>query len=282
MEYLEFERHLSQNTRVSYARDLRDFARFCAKHPGPARSQILAYLDGLKRAGLSSATRARRLSALKTFYGYLEREELIDHNPTLNLDTPKAERRLPGVLSFEDVIRLIETPDVTTPMGVRDRAMLEVIYATGLRVSELCHLTINDWWADPPRVRCVGKGSKERYVPMGRLALEWLTRYLDVVRPTLSSRKSADFLFVSRRGTPLTRQGFWKILKKYGAQAGIDQVLTPHTMRHSFATHLLENGADLRAVQEMLGHQDISTTQIYTHVSRARLRPVYDQAHPRA
>lgn len=259
-----------------------DFSRFCAKHPGPARTQILGYLDALKKGGLSSATRARRLSALKTFYGYLEREEMIDTNPTVNLDSPKAERRLPGVLSPEDVVRLIETPDVTTWTGIRDRAMLEMIYATGLRVSELCHLTINDWWAEPPRVRCIGKGGKERYVPMGRTALEWLTRYLDSVRPRLQSRKSGDVLFVNRRGAPLTRQGFWKILKKYGVQAHIDQVLTPHTMRHSFATHLLENGADLRAVQEMLGHQDISTTQIYTHVSRARLRPVYDQAHPRA
>lgn len=281
--YLEYERHLSVNTRASYGRDLADFARYCKAHSGVSpRSQVLGYLDAIKRAGLSPATRARRLSALKTFYAFLEREELIDVNPTLNLDSPKAERRLPGVLSLDEVVHLIETPDTTTPVGIRDRAMLELIYATGLRVSELCNLTINDWWNDPPRVRCLGKGSKERYVPMGRMALQWLSRYLDAVRPALVSKKSGEYLFLNRRGAPLTRQAFWKVLKKYGLQAGIDKPLTPHTMRHSFATHLLENGADLRAVQEMLGHQDISTTQIYTHVSRARLRPVYDKAHPRA
>lgn len=280
--YLEFERHLSHNTLVSYGRDLSDYARYCREHPGEPRTQLLAYLEALKRQGRSAATRARRLSAIKTFYAFLEREEIILDNPTRNLDAPKADRRLPGVLSLEEVVRLIETPDVNTPMGVRDRAMLELIYATGLRVSELCHLTINDWWSDPPRVRCIGKGSKERYIPMGRMALEWLSLYLNTVRPLLVSGRSGEFLFVNRRGTPLSRQGFWKILKKYGSQAGIDKVLTPHTLRHSFATHLLENGADLRAVQEMLGHQDISTTQIYTHVSRARLKPVYDKAHPRA
>lgn len=267
---------------MSYGRDLADFAQFSKTHPGLAHEQIVFYLDWLKQSGLSSATRARRLSTLKTFYGYLEREELMTVNPTVNLEAPRPERRLPEVLSVEEVVRLIETPDVNSAIGLRDRAMLEVIYATGLRVSEMCHLTINDWWSEPPRVRCLGKGSKERYVPMGKWALEWLSRYLEQVRPRLLSNKSGDWLFINRRGGPLTRQGFWKILKNYGFQAGIDKVLTPHTIRHSFATHLLENGADLRAVQEMLGHQDISTTQIYTHVSRARLRPVYDKAHPRA
>lgn len=280
--YLEYERHLSKNTLLSYGRDLADFQGYCRTHPGPAREQLLGYLEWLKTSGRSSSTRARRLSALKTFFGYLEREELVVENPTQHLDTPRTDRHLPGVLSLEEVVRLIETPDVSTAIGIRDRAMLEVIYAAGLRVSELCQLTINDWWSEPPRVRCMGKGSKERYVPIGRLALEWLTVYLERVRPQIASKKSGEILFLNRRGMPLTRQGFWKILKQYGVKAGIDKSLTPHTMRHSFATHLLENGADLRAVQEMLGHQDISTTQIYTHVSRARLRPVYDRAHPRA
>lgn len=280
--YLEYERHLSKNTLLSYGRDLADFHAYCRAHPGPDRDQVLGYLEWLKASGRSSATRARRLSALKTFFGYLEREEIVLDNPTLHLDTPRHDRHLPGVLSLDEVVRLIEAPDVSTPTGIRDRAMLEVIYAAGLRVSELCQLTINDWWSEPARVRCVGKGSKERYVPIGRLALEWLTVYLERVRPQLVSKESGEIVFLNRRGTPLTRQGFWKILKQYGLRAGIDKALTPHTMRHSFATHLLENGADLRAVQEMLGHQDISTTQIYTHVSRARLRPVYDRAHPRA
>lgn len=283
LEFLEYERRLSENTRLAYGRDLADFSHYRAKHPGESlREQILSYLDSLKGAGLSSATRARRLSALKTFYGFLEQEERMDVNPTLNLDSPSPHRHLPQVLTLDEVVRLIEAPDVTRPLGIRDRAMMEVIYATGLRVSELCHLTINDWWHDPPRVRCLGKGSKERYVPMGHLALEWLVRYLEHVRPALACVRSEDYLFLNRRGASLSRQGFWKILKQYGVQAGIDKTLTPHTIRHSFATHLLENGADLRAVQEMLGHQDISTTQIYTHVSRGRLRPVYDSAHPRA
>lgn len=281
--YLEFERRLSKNTLISYGRDLKDYREFAESHPeGDTRDRIVQYLDQLKSRGLSSATRARRLSALKTYYSYLERESLIESNPTATLDTPRPERRLPGVLNLEQVIHLIETPDINTPIGIRDRTMLEVMYATGLRVSELCHLTVNDWWSRPPRVRSIGKGSKERYVPMGRMALEWVERYVESTRPLLINRASGDFLFVSRRGTPLTRQGFWKILKKYGRMAGLGGDLSPHTIRHSFATHLLENGADLRAVQELLGHQDISTTQIYTHVSRARLRPVYDNAHPRA
>lgn len=281
--YLEYERRLAANTRLSYARDLADYQRFCRDHAElPPRQAVTAYLDALRRAGRSSATRARRLSALKTFYGFLEREEWIAENPTQNLDSPKAARRLPGVLTPEEVGQLIEMPDVATPVGVRDRAMLELVYASGLRVSELCHLTVNDWWADPPRVRCLGKGSKERYVPMGRMALSWIRHYAEDIRPLWVSRQSGEYLFLNRRGGPISRQTFWKAIKQYGRAAGIDKDLTPHTMRHSFATHLIENGADLRAVQEMLGHQDISTTQIYTHVSRARLRPVYDKAHPRA
>lgn len=273
---------MAENTRVSYARDLRDYARYCARNPASDDHQVLGYLQQLKQAGIAATTRARRLSALRTFYGYLERENRIARNPTVNIDSPKTERKLPSVLNVDEVSRLLDAPDTQTVLGVRDRAMLELIYAAGLRVSELCHLTINDWWPDPPRIRCVGKGSKERYVPMGRFALQWLTHYVDDVRPVLISSKSSDYLFLNHRGAPLTRQGFWKVIRNYGVKAGIDKPLTPHTMRHSFATHLLENGADLRAVQEMLGHQDISTTQIYTHVSRARFRPVYDKAHPRA
>lgn len=281
--YLQYERRLSENTLSAYRRDLEDFARFTKSHPSDRNREVLvAYLESLKRAGRSSATRARRLSALKSFYAYLEREEILTDNPTEYLETPKGDRRLPSVLSPDEVVRLIESPNVGTLLGIRDRAMLELMYAAGLRVSELCRLSINDWWDDPPRVRCLGKGSKERYVPLGRLAITWLHRYLDEARPQLETKRSGDVLFLNQRGNPLSRQGFWKLIKDYGQAAGIRTHLTPHTLRHSFATHLLENGADLRAVQEMLGHQDISTTQIYTHVSRARLRPVYDRAHPRA
>ncbi|WP_243239795.1 site-specific tyrosine recombinase XerD [Sulfobacillus harzensis] len=281
--FLQYERRLSANTLSAYRQDLQDYARFAATQAGaPTREVVVGYLDHLRKQGRSSATRARRLSALKSFYAFLEREEILPENPTDYLDAPKGERRLPSVLSLEQVVRLIEAPDVSTPLGIRDRAMLELMYAAGLRVSELCRLTVNDWWGDPPRVRCLGKGSKERYVPIGSMALQWLQRYLNEVRPHIAGNNSNAVLFLNRRGSPLSRQAFWKLIKDYGQRAGITSHLTPHTIRHSFATHLIENGADLRAVQEMLGHQDISTTQIYTHVSRSRLRPVYDQAHPRA
>ncbi|MDA8193283.1 MAG: site-specific tyrosine recombinase XerD [Thermaerobacter sp.] len=283
--HLKYERRLAQNTLASYGRDLGDYLRFSqsvGQRLATDRGHIVRYLDSLRRSGRSAATVARRMAALKTFYQFLQREEYVADNPTEHLTTPKLERRLPGVMTEEEVSRLLAAPNVATPIGIRDRAMLEVLYATGIRVSELCTLGINDWWIDPPRLRCVGKGSKERYVPMGRWAVLWLCRYRDEARPRLMQRPETSVLFVNRRGTAMTRQGFWKILKKYAVQGGIAKEITPHTMRHSFATHLLEHGADLRAVQEMLGHQDISTTQIYTHVSRSRLKPVYDQTHPRA
>lgn len=281
--HLQFERNLSKNTLDSYGRDLAHYARFAKAHNGTgAREQVIGYLESLRAEGRSPATVARRMAALKSFYHFLVREDYTDQDPTAHLNTPKMVRHLPVVLSVDQVTRLIEAPDTRSPMGIRDRAMLEVIYATGIRVSELCGLTVNDWWDAPPRVRCLGKGSKERYVPMGRVALGWLVRYTEEVRPLLVASEATSVLFLNRRGRGLSRQGFWKLVKKYANLVGISADITPHTMRHSFATHLLENGADLRAVQEMLGHQDISTTQIYTHVSRARLRPVYDSAHPRA
>jgi integrase/recombinase XerD len=181
-----------------------------------------------------------------------------------------------------EITRLIESPDITTYQGVRDRAMLEVMYATGLRVSELCHFTLDDWWMNPPRIRCLGKGAQERFVPLGRTALEWLVRYLHQVRPRWAKPHSGSVVFLNQRGQPLTRQGFWKLVKWYGRRAAISQNLSPHTVRHSFATHLLERGADLRSVQELLGHRDIATTQIYTHLSDSYIRAVYDQTHPRA
>ncbi len=281
--YLRFERNLSVNTIDSYGRDIVDYISFLDNYPDTAgEAAVVAYLEHLRTGNKSAATQARRLAAIKAFYRYLLRENHIGADPTELLVAPKMARRLPGVLSVEQVTRLVESPDTTKQTGIRDRAMLEMLYATGVRVSELCHLTVDDWWVDPGRIRCLGKGSKERFVPLGRVAVVWLLRYLDVSRPLLSKDASVKTLFLSRQGKGLTRQGCWKVLKKYAAGLGISQTITPHTLRHSFATHLLENGADLRAVQEMLGHQDISTTQIYTHVSQKRLRPVYDETHPRA
>jgi integrase/recombinase XerD len=281
--YLRFERNLAINTIDSYGRDLTDYTNFLREYSGhDDQETIVAYLEHLRLGQMSAATQARRLAAIKSFYRYLLQDHRIAKDPTELLVAPKMARRLPGVLSVEQVAQLVESPDTTKEAGIRDRAMLEMIYATGMRVSELCHLTMDDWWTDPGRVRCLGKGSKERFVPLGRKAVLWLLRYLDVSRPALMKNGAETTLFLNRQGKGLTRQGFWKVLKKYAVIAGITQPITPHTLRHSFATHLLENGADLRAVQEMLGHQDISTTQIYTHISQNRLRPVYDETHPRA
>ncbi len=281
--YLQFERNLAANTIDSYGRDLDDYTKFSKEYAECEDAQtVIAYLEHLRTSHMSAATRARRLAAIKSFYRYLLQDHRIITDPTELLVAPKMPRRLPGVMSVEQVTRLVEAPDTTKDSGIRDRAMLEMIYATGMRVSELCHLTMDDWWTDPGRVRCLGKGSKERFVPLGREAVLWLLRYLDVARPALMKNTAETTLFLNRQGKGLTRQGFWKVLKKYAVIAGISEPITPHTLRHSFATHLLENGADLRAVQEMLGHQDISTTQIYTHISQSRLRPVYDRTHPRA
>ncbi|WP_171822646.1 site-specific tyrosine recombinase XerD [Sulfobacillus thermosulfidooxidans] len=283
LDYLRYERNLSANTIESYHRDLTDYMDFVDTHGCQEDEQsVINYLQFLQQEHRAPATQARRLAAIKAYYRFVVNDQGLSNDPTELLSAPKLNRRLPHVLSIEEVTRLIEAPDLSTVNGMRDRAMLELLYATGVRVSELCHLTMNDWWLDPPKIRCLGKGSKERYIPLGKLAAEWLMRYVDVARPQLIKDVQEPTLFLNRQGKALTRQGFWKLLKKYAVNAGITKPITPHMIRHSFATHLLENGADLRAVQEMLGHQDISTTQIYTHVSQKRLRPVYDQTHPRA
>ncbi len=286
LEYLALERGLSRNTLDSYGRDLRDFAGWMdrggggeAPHSG---AMVLGYLDSLRTQGRSAATLARRLAALRAFYGYLDQERGLARDPTRHLQSPKLERRLPSVLSVDEMGAIIEMPDASQPTGLRDRAMLELLYATGMRVSELITLDVNDWTPDPPRLRCRGKGDKERIIPMGRQAVAMVNRYLQDGRRRLLRGRDPGALFLNHRGARMTRQGFWKLVKKYAEQAGIEKVITPHTIRHSFATHLLDNGADLRAVQEMLGHADISTTQIYTHVSRSRLQQVYESAHPRA
>jgi integrase/recombinase XerD len=286
LEYLSLERGLSTNTLESYGRDLRHFAAYAdaggGGNPLHSGAMVMDYLDSLRLSGRSAATLARRLAALRAFYTYLDQERGLTPDPTRHLQSPKLERRLPAVLSESEVATIVEAPDTSTPTGMRDRAMLELLYATGIRVSELIALRMEDWAPEPPRLRCRGKGGKERIIPVGKRAVQTVNQYLATARRRLIRGRDPGALFLNHRGTLMTRQGFWKLIKKYAFMVGIEKDITPHTIRHSFATHLLDNGADLRAVQEMLGHADISTTQIYTHVSRTRLRQVYDEAHPRA
>ncbi len=288
LSYLGAERGLSHNTLDSYGRDLRQFSDFLREQPHPmpieraGKSQVLAYLLGLQRQGRAAATVARRLAALKGFFQFLVREGVAREDPTIQLASPKLKRRLPKVLTVPEVEQILAQPRLDTAAGLRDKAMLELLYATGIRVSELVSLNMNDVNLEHGFVRCLGKGEKERVVPMGSVAVAALREYIRLGRPKLLRSPRERCLFLNHNGHRLTRQGFWKILKRYGQHAPIPKEITPHTLRHSFATHLLENGADLRAVQEMLGHADISTTQIYTHLTQARLREVYTRAHPRA
>ena len=287
INYLSVERGLAVNTLESYGRDLRQYSEFLDTDDESAldsvsRTTIVNYLLYLQSQGKATATIARRLAALKAFYQFLVREKRIHDDPTANLEPPKLEKRLPKVLSVGEVERLLAQPDAGQAAGVRDRAMLELLYATGIRVSELVSLDVTDVNLEMGYIKCSGKGSKERIVPLGSLAIQSCRDYLGVARPRLVREREEQALFVNHHGHRLTRQGFWKIVKKYADDAKIEKEITPHTLRHSFATHLLENGADLRSVQEMLGHADISTTQIYTQVTRGRLKEVYAKAHPRA
>lgn len=287
LNYLSSERGLAQNTLESYGRDIQQYLTYLKEKKNLTIEQtnqanVIGYLLYLQSRGKATATLSRSLAAIKSFYLYLFREDIIERNPTINLDAPKQEKRLPKVLSVEDVERLLEQPDLKHPIGIRDRAMLEVLYATGLRVSELISLKLNDVNLEKGYVRCIGKGSKERIVPLGTISTKYLKLYIEHARKFLASSPFETVLFLNHHGKGLTRQGFWKIIKRYAENLNLDVDITPHTLRHSFATHLLENGADLRSVQEMLGHADISTTQIYTQLTKDRIREVYDQAHPRA
>jgi integrase/recombinase XerD len=244
--------------------------------------QIMGYLLYLQEQGRATATLSRNLASIRAFYQFLLREKFIDKDPSVNLESPKIEKKLPQVLSVVEVETLLNGPDTRLASGMRDKAMLELLYATGIRVSELVSLNLSDVNLNMGFIKCFGKGSKERIIPLGRLAIEGVSRYLERGRPMLKKRGQEEALFLNHHGRRLSRQGFWKIIKKYAQLANSHKEITPHTLRHSFATHLLENGADLRSVQEMLGHADISTTQIYTHVTRSRLKEVYAKAHPRA
>ncbi|WLR53254.1 site-specific tyrosine recombinase XerD [Bacillus tianshenii] len=288
IHYLIVERGLSKNTSTAYERDLKQYMMYLTKveclvsFNDVKRLHIVQFLGHQKEKGRASSTLARNLASIRAFHQFLLREKRTENDPSIHLDTPQAERKLPKVLSSNEVEALLSAPKGTTPFALRDQAMIELLYATGMRVSELVSLDIGDVHLTMGFVRCLGKGSKERIIPVGRMASKALDTYLQRGRSNLLKREQNDALFLNNHGRRLTRQGFWKILKKLTREAGIEKELTPHTLRHSFATHLLENGADLRAVQEMLGHADISTTQIYTHVTKTRLKDIYKSFHPRA
>jgi integrase/recombinase XerD len=285
---------LSRNTLDAYRRDLRLFAEWLEQGRGAALAAVTeadlgryfaqryAERPAQGRKGFKSSTQARLHSSLKRFYRFLARDGRIGVDPTLKLDAPKKSQRFPKTLSEADVEALLRQPDPGEPLGLRDRAMLEVLYASGLRVSELVRLKLAEVSTDQGVVRIFGKGSKERLVPLGEEALAWLARYVAEARPALLKRRTSEFLFVTARAAPMTRQAFWYLLKKRAASAIPGKALSPHTLRHAFATHLLNHGADLRVVQLLLGHADISTTQIYTHVARERLKALHAKHHPRA
>ena len=288
LEYLTVELGLSANTRQAYERDLRLFCKTLGFKNSDAlvnvsRAQITGYMTQLKEKGLAAATIARKLAAIKAFYRFMTAEGYMDANPAEVVEAGTKGIKLPRVLSEDEVVRLLNQPDITTAEGFRDRTMLEVLYATGMRVSELINLTLERVDLNMKYIIAFGKGSKERIVPLGSVAAEFLQQYLEKVRPKLTHEdRNTNIVFLAFGGHELTRQRFWQIIRAYGRKANINKVLTPHILRHSFATHLLDNGADLRSVQELLGHSDISTTQIYTHLTNKRLRDIYAKAHPRA
>jgi integrase/recombinase XerD len=287
LRHLEVERRVSPHTLAAYGRDLARLAGFAAAHDRPvtrlSRPDLEAFVREAMTSGLSATSTARLVAATRGFYRFLRLVGTIDKNPADDLQAPRAVTSLPRFLSLEDIDALLAAASETTPRGLRDRALVEVLYATGLRVSELCHLRLTDLRADEGYLQCFGKGGKQRIVPLGEAAALAVGRYVQEGRSALTRGRQSPWLFVNARGgARLSRVGCWKILKAQGRRAGIRAHLSPHVLRHSFATHLLERGADLRAIQAMLGHADLTTTQIYTHVLEARLRDVYDRFHPRA
>lgn len=286
LHFIRVERQLAANTLASYERDLTAYVQFMQKNQKETlnditRADIQAYLLYLRQTNKSPRTMARHISSIRSFHQFLLRERLTAQDPTVHIDLPKTTQRLPDVLSVEEVEALINAPHHNKPQGVRDTAMLELLYGTGMRITECMDLNIDQIHLTMGFVRIFGKGHKERIVPLGQSALTACERYLNEARPQLL-KEPTEALFINQRGKRLTRQGCWKLIKQHAQQAKLQKAMTPHMLRHSFATHLIENGADIRAVQEMLGHADIATTQIYTHVSKTRLSEVYKQFHPRA
>jgi integrase/recombinase XerD len=286
LNYLRVEKGLSDNTILAYRRDMQKFAAFIGKRDlevaAITRSQVVEFLSGLYRQKLDSRSVARHLVTVRHFFRFCLMEGVIRDDPAATVESPKFRQSLPVFLSLEEVDRLLRQPDPHEVVGIRDKAMIELMYSTGIRVSELCGLQTSDLTMDPGCLRCIGKGDKERLVPVGRRALEAVEKYVRESRPQLLREGVSPYLFLNQKGDRLNRISFWKILSQYGRKAELRKGLTPHMLRHSFATHLLDRGADLRAVQIMLGHSDISTTQIYTHVVEERLKQVYKAHHPRA
>ncbi len=289
IHFIQVERQLSVNTLASYRRDLESYVNFLQNAEGMAnfnhieRTTILRHLEQLRVQGKTSRTIARHISSIRSFHQFLLREKRAESDPTVHLEMPTIEQKLPNILSIEEIEALLTAPNRSKPQGIRDLAMLELLYGSGMRISELIALDLADIHLTMGFVRVFGKGGKERIIPLGKSALSAISTYLNNARGQLQGKfPKTDAFFINQRGKRLTRQGCWKLMKEHALKAGIQHELTPHTLRHSFATHLVENGADLRAVQEMLGHADISTTQIYTHISKTRLSEVYKQFHPRA
>ena len=286
INYLLVEKGLSDNTIESYSSDLALYLEFLKKNgvkniSDAGTAVMLKHLAALRDAGLGAKSRTRHLVTLRGFYRFLMQEKIVKHNPSKIINLPKSVLKLPDVLSVEEVKKLLNICDTKKPKGIRDAAMIELLYAAGLRVSELVNVKFQNINMEAGFVRVFGKGSKERVVPIGLYAKEKIDHYIKSSRPLLLKNEVSQYLFIARAGKPMTRQGFWKQLKKYGETAGIKKRVTPHSLRHSFASHLLEGGADLRAVQVMLGHVDISTTQIYTHVARKHLKEMHEKYHPR-
>jgi integrase/recombinase XerD len=285
LDFCRIEKGLAENSVEAYRSDLNRFAAACHPAPGedfPAAEAMALYLESLYQQGLGSRSVARHLTTLRNFVAYLLWEGRLAADPTASLALPRQWKNLPKFLNHSEIDRLLEAPDLAKPTGLRDRAMIELLYSSGLRVSELCELQLSDLNEELGVVRVMGKGNKERLIPVGRSAVAALGEYQRTGRPLLLRGRGSKYLFVTARGTRMSRQCFWTLLRHCGTKAGILRRLTPHVLRHSFATHLLEGGADLRSVQTMLGHADISTTQIYTHVMRSRLREIVDHHHPRA
>jgi integrase/recombinase XerD len=286
LNYLSVERGLSNNTIISYREDLNTYLDFIEKSnidvlSKISKDNITNFMFAQKDKGIGANSVARRLAAIRMFHRFLTRERILKSDPSTLIESPKLWKRVPETLSLNEVEALIAQPNVRNVQGIRDKAILETLYATGMRVSEAVNLRKDNVNLDIGFLRCIGKGSKERIIPVGKKAIASIQRYLDISRPKLLKNKESEFLFVSRFGKKISRQSFWKIIKKHAQAARIKKPIKPHILRHSFATHLLEHGADLRSVQEMLGHSNISTTQIYTHINKDRLKSVHKQFHPR-
>ncbi|MCR4435536.1 MAG: site-specific tyrosine recombinase XerD [Clostridiales bacterium] len=286
VNFLEMDKRLSLNTLQSYRRDIEQYMTYLREinlHniSNTNKTTVIAYLLYLQKKGRATSTISRNLASIRSFYQYIAKNKIIDHDPTAELESPKVEKKLPQILSTKEVELLLEQPKCVDLKGYRDKAMLELLYATGIRVSELICLNVSDINLDMGFIRC-NKGSRERMIPIGSMAIAALQEYLSKSRQLLIQKSDEKALFVNINGRRLTRQGFWKIIKQYKNQAKINKDITPHTLRHSFAAHLLENGADLRSIQEMLGHSDISSTQIYAQIAKNRIKEIYKKTHPRA